>query len=191
MTHTRIGLLTLTVALLGLNGLSTGAAPQARGQSPAPERAGHERYRASPVPRAPWTEASWKALPCRRAPWRGAITTSVFTDDRGEYVFPPLESGRYEVWAQAVGYETARAQVTVDSARQARQAFTLHTIKDFTPQLSGIGVAGRAARGHERAAPHERDLPFQLHRLPRSHPRAAEPVRRERLARHDHVHGTE
>src|SRR5688572_17789922 len=37
-----------------------------------------------------------------------SITTSVFTDERGEYVFPPLDSGRYEVWAQAVGYETTR-----------------------------------------------------------------------------------
>ena len=49
-----------------------------------------------------------------------SYTTSVFTDDRGEYVFPPLDSGRYEVWAQAVGYETTRAAGEVDATRQAR-----------------------------------------------------------------------
>jgi streptogramin lyase len=65
-----------------------------------------------------------------------SVTTSVLTDDRGEYVFPQLEAGRYDVWAQAVGYETARAQVTIEAARRAHQAFTLNTIKDFTPQLT-------------------------------------------------------
>ena len=31
------------------------------------------------------------------------ITTSVFTDEKGEYVFPPLPAAPYRVWAQAVG----------------------------------------------------------------------------------------
>ena len=39
------------------------------------------------------------------------ITTSVVTDGRGEYVFPPLDNGRYDVWAQATGYQTARASL--------------------------------------------------------------------------------
>jgi streptogramin lyase len=65
-----------------------------------------------------------------------SVTTSVFTDQRGEYVFPPLESGRYDTWAQAVGYETARAEVTVDSRRKAHQAFSLNPIKDVTAQLT-------------------------------------------------------
>jgi streptogramin lyase len=65
------------------------------------------------------------------------ITTSVFTDERGEYVFPVLQSGSYEVWAQASGYETVRAKVTVEAPRQTRQAFTLNTLKDVTPHLTG------------------------------------------------------
>jgi len=64
------------------------------------------------------------------------ITTSVLTDERGEYVFPPLDGGRYDVWAQATGYQVARASLAIDDGRQARQAFALPTLDDVTPQLS-------------------------------------------------------
>ncbi|MGN6715761.1 MAG: carboxypeptidase-like regulatory domain-containing protein, partial [Candidatus Binatia bacterium] len=30
------------------------------------------------------------------------ITTSVFTDETGNYYFPPLPNGQYQVWAQAL-----------------------------------------------------------------------------------------
>jgi streptogramin lyase len=65
-----------------------------------------------------------------------SITTSVLTDDRGEYVFPPLDSGPYDVWAQATGYQPARAVVTIARGQPARQAFALSTIDDVTPQLN-------------------------------------------------------
>ncbi len=69
------------------------------------------------------------------------FTISVFTDERGEYFLPPLEApfedGTYLVWAQAVGYETARAEVHLGRARPARQDLTLKTVKDFARQLSG------------------------------------------------------
>jgi streptogramin lyase len=69
------------------------------------------------------------------------FTITVLTDEQGEYFFPPLEppfaSGKYRVWAQAVGYETAHAELNLDSPQVARQDFTLKTIKDFTLQLSG------------------------------------------------------
>src|SRR5258705_8315030 len=64
------------------------------------------------------------------------VTTSVLTDGRGEYVFPPLDSGRYDVWAQATGYRTARASLAIDGAQQARQAFALNPIDDISAQLS-------------------------------------------------------
>ncbi len=70
------------------------------------------------------------------------ITTSVFTDDAGRYYFPPLapplEGGRYRVWAQAVGYESASAHVILDPARRMAQDFTLAAAADFTHQLSGV-----------------------------------------------------
>ena len=69
------------------------------------------------------------------------MTTSVFTDDRGRYYFPPLEGAQYNVWAQAVGFETSRANVdlrSVDGEGPApRSDFRLKTLKDFTRQLSG------------------------------------------------------
>ena len=37
------------------------------------------------------------------------ITTSVYTDKSGAYSFSPLPEGKYRMWAQAIGYQTARA----------------------------------------------------------------------------------
>ena len=37
------------------------------------------------------------------------ITTSVYTDKGGLYSFSPLPAGKYRLWAQAIGYQTARA----------------------------------------------------------------------------------
>ncbi len=64
------------------------------------------------------------------------MTTTVFTDQQGVYVFPPMDGGTYRVGAQAAGYEAARAKVTLDTAQTTRQEFTLNPIKDFTLQLS-------------------------------------------------------
>src|ERR1700739_4741274 len=40
-------------------------------------------------------------------PEGGTITTTVFTDEHGNYYSPPLPEGKYRVWAQAVSFETA------------------------------------------------------------------------------------
>ena len=65
------------------------------------------------------------------------ITTTVFTDEQGRYFFPPLDGGAYHIWAQAVGYGTARADVRLDGTRGVQQAFALSTLDDFSLQLSG------------------------------------------------------
>jgi streptogramin lyase len=65
------------------------------------------------------------------------FTTTVFTDGRGEYVFPQLDGGQYKVWAQAVGYDAGRAELSLDPSRDRRQDFTLTAIADLTMQLSG------------------------------------------------------
>jgi streptogramin lyase len=65
-----------------------------------------------------------------------SMTTSVFTDERGNYYFPPLEAGTYQVWAQAVGYERARGQVDLTGTVQ-RQDFAIKETKDIALQLSG------------------------------------------------------
>lgn len=64
------------------------------------------------------------------------ITTSVFTDEQGNYYFPPMEAGTYQVWAQAVGYERARRQAGLTGTAQP-QDFVLKETRDFNRQLSG------------------------------------------------------
>src|SRR5436309_13489431 len=56
------------------------------------------------------------------------ITTSVYTDESGSYYFPPLPDGKYNVWAQALGFETAKGQVDLAAAKQ--QNLTLATMTD-------------------------------------------------------------
>jgi virginiamycin B lyase len=69
----------------------------------------------------------------------GTVTRSVYTDERGEYVFPPFEApfapGAYKVWVQAVGF--ARTDADVDLAQPGHKDLVLNTVKDFSNQLSG------------------------------------------------------
>lgn len=46
------------------------------------------------------------------------ITTSVYTDETGSYYFPPLPAGKYRIWAQALGFETAKASVDLTARRR-------------------------------------------------------------------------
>jgi streptogramin lyase len=61
------------------------------------------------------------------------ITKTVFTDESGNYYFPPLPAGKYRVWAQALTFETANGEVDLSAARQ--QNFTLSPITDFQRQV--------------------------------------------------------
>jgi len=63
------------------------------------------------------------------------ITTSVYTDDAGEYVFPPLPSGKYNIWAQAITFETAAAAVNLTGT--TTQNFDMKTMSDWVRQLPG------------------------------------------------------
>jgi len=56
------------------------------------------------------------------------ITTSVYTDQNGEYVFPPLAEGHYRVWAQALSFETAKGEVDLGATKH--QDFKLAAITD-------------------------------------------------------------
>ena len=66
------------------------------------------------------------------------ITTSVYSDGQGHYYFPALPGGKYRVWAQAVGFDAARAEATLSPAKENQQDFTLQTAKDFTKQLTSF-----------------------------------------------------
>ncbi len=65
------------------------------------------------------------------------FTTSVYTGRDGGYFFPPLENGRYQVWAQAVGFEAGRATTKLSVDKTMQQDFTLKVLEDFSKQLSG------------------------------------------------------
>src|SRR5713101_6091259 len=56
------------------------------------------------------------------------ITTSVYTDQNGEYFFPPLADGKYRVWAQALGFHTVTGAVDLSATKH--QDFKLATITD-------------------------------------------------------------
>ena len=127
MTKTRIGILLLAAVVLALTGVSV-AARQAR-ESPS-------RSNLTGIARTMDGRPFDGVVVSARIAGRN-ITSSVVTDEHGEYVFPRLDSGRYDVWAQASGYGIARAEVTITDAAQAHQAFTLNTIADVTPQLIG------------------------------------------------------
>src|SRR4030088_2301074 len=36
------------------------------------------------------------------------ITTTVYTDLNGDYFFPAMADGKYQVWAQTLGFQTAK-----------------------------------------------------------------------------------
>jgi carboxypeptidase family protein len=85
------------------------------------------------------------------------ITTTVFTDESGAYYFPALPPGKYRVWAQALGYETANSEAELNPG--GRTDFSLTTITDterLIRQLPGdLILAGRYRRrqAHEAHRP--------------------------------------
>src|SRR5262249_196068 len=56
------------------------------------------------------------------------ITTSVFTDEAGDYYFPALPPAKYRLWAQALGFETANGEAELKTG--ARADFSLKKIED-------------------------------------------------------------
>lgn len=63
------------------------------------------------------------------------ITTTVFTDEKGNYYFPRLQEGMYRVWAQADSYQTEHSQVKLNQTNH--QDFILRPMEDFEQQLTG------------------------------------------------------
>ena len=65
------------------------------------------------------------------------MTTSVYTDDAGRYVFPHLDAGRYRVWMQRVTFATARDEATLDGNHTVSRDVTLKPLADYGAQLTG------------------------------------------------------
>ncbi len=56
------------------------------------------------------------------------ITTSVYADHNGDYFFPSMAEGKYQVWAQALGFRIAKSTVELSAIKH--QDFKLATITD-------------------------------------------------------------
>ena len=65
------------------------------------------------------------------------FTTTVYTDESGKFWFPPMPAGQYKLWAQAVGFETYKTDVTISDGSEATASLTLRPLADFHKQLSG------------------------------------------------------
>ena len=71
-------------------------------------------------------------------------TTTVYTDEAGEYYFTPMPTGKYKVWAQAVSFETAKGDIDLSAAR--RQNFTLSPLTDRNRQVRQLPVTSSTRR---------------------------------------------
>jgi len=65
------------------------------------------------------------------------FTITVYTDESGRYFFPPMKSGQHKVWAQAVGFETSKADASLSDGAKKQVDLTLASLNDFHKQLSG------------------------------------------------------
>jgi len=65
-------------------------------------------------------------------------TTSVYTDEHGEYIFPRLPEGQYSLWAQAASFTTARATLKLVGRHTTRRNLTMRPLANFESQLTGV-----------------------------------------------------
>ena len=117
MSSTRIALLTVFTAIIAcVSGASAGDSILSGSiSSAAGEKHGGVTVSAKPV--------------------GGTITTTVFTDESGDYYFPALPVGKYRVWSQALTFKTAKTELDLPATR--KQAFVLEPLKDYVRQLPG------------------------------------------------------
>src|SRR5882757_6393744 len=80
-------------------------------------------------------------------PQGGTITTTVLTDEAGRYYFPPLATGKYRVWAQALSFATAKGEIELGAVKQ--QDFTLRPMEDFFRQLPGNAMLSALPEDNE------------------------------------------
>src|SRR5258707_3382906 len=67
------------------------------------------------------------------------ITTSVYTDQNGDYFFPPMAEGKYQVWAQALGFHTTKDAVDLSAVKH--QDFKLAAITEPDERYSQLTPA--------------------------------------------------
>src|SRR3954471_15166844 len=68
-------------------------------------------------------------------PQGGTTTTTFLTAGSARYYFPPLATGKYRVWANALSFATAKSEI--DLGAEKKQDFTLRPMEDFFRQMPG------------------------------------------------------
>src|SRR5215510_11214051 len=71
------------------------------------------------------------------------ITTTVYTDETGRYYYPPMPAGKYRVWAQALGFETAKSSADLTAMRH--HDFVLHEMTDPEKRIRQLPSEALAA----------------------------------------------
>ena len=65
-----------------------------------------------------------------------SYTTTVFTNQKGVYVFPPSgRDAKYSLWAQAMGFQTAKTEAVPGKEVPALQ---LKVLDDYSKQMTGV-----------------------------------------------------
>jgi len=64
------------------------------------------------------------------------ITTTVYTDLNGDYFFPAMADGKYHVWAQTLGFQTAKGDVDLNATKH--QDFKLAAISDAEERIKQL-----------------------------------------------------
>jgi streptogramin lyase len=69
-----------------------------------------------------------------------SFTTSVFSDQQGNYNFPPMDAGQYNLWGQAVGFNAGRSELTMAGATVSRDLMLtpISDISGIVKQMSGV-----------------------------------------------------
>ena len=74
------------------------------------------------------------------------VVTSVFTDETGNYYFPPMATGKYKVWAQAITFDTGRGDLDLGAAR--RHGLHAQAVQGLRAPAAGRHDHRGAARRH-------------------------------------------
>src|SRR5258707_15286792 len=77
------------------------------------------------------------------------ITTSVYTDQNGAYFFPAMADGKYDVWAQTLGFKTAKGAVDLSATKH--QDLQLAAITDAEERIRQLPPEMLAAALPEEA----------------------------------------
>jgi hypothetical protein len=104
------------------------------------------------------------------------ITNSVYTDESGNYYFPPMASGKYKVWAQALSFERALGDVDLSANKQ--QNLTLTAMTDPERRWRQLPGELMVASLPEETADDARmkNIHEPVHRLPHTELHAAIPI---------------